>query len=180
VSKWWQNCDVWVNYAFKTCGISFLNLCLGTRQEESSGGDQSLHHPVPGQRGLSDQCLSQQCAAAVGYSGFTAAQDGVLHQPYLSGQTWALKHQQNTTRSSLPSMLWFNGSQLVDRQPLLLLATFDTVKNVASGYLLLLWIQNLNRILILNYRVTENSVKKSCKCSYWYTGLNLNSLSGTI
>lgn len=36
---------------------SVLSL-LGSRQEEGPGGDQGLHHPVSGQCGLPDQCLS--------------------------------------------------------------------------------------------------------------------------
>lgn len=36
---------------------SVLSL-LGSRQEEGPGGDQGLHHSVPGQCGLPDQCLS--------------------------------------------------------------------------------------------------------------------------
>lgn len=58
----------------------------GSRQEEGPGGDQGLHHPVPGQRGLPDQRLSEQCAAAAGHPGLATATHGVLHQPHLPGQ----------------------------------------------------------------------------------------------
>ncbi len=60
--------------------------CTGPGQEESSGGDQSLYHPVPGQRGLPDQCLSQQCTPAAGHPGLAAPPHGVLHQPHLTGR----------------------------------------------------------------------------------------------
>lgn len=68
--------------------LSHSSLCTGPGQKESSGGDQSLHHPVPGQRGLPDQCLSQQCTAAAGHPGLAAAAHGVLHQPHLPGQKY--------------------------------------------------------------------------------------------
>lgn len=69
----------------------------GPGQKESSGGDQSLHHPVPGQRGLPDQCLSQQCTAAAGHPGLAAAAHGVLHQPHLPGRKYTQIHTTNRT-----------------------------------------------------------------------------------
>ena len=58
----------------------------GPGQEEGPGGDQGVHHPVPGQRGLPDQRPGQQRAAAPGHPGLAAPTHGVLHQPHLPGQ----------------------------------------------------------------------------------------------
>lgn len=80
----------------------FFSLSLpGSRQEEGPGGDQSLHHSVSGQRGLPDQCLSKQCAAAAGYSSLATTTHGIVHQPHLPGThhnrfgicAWDLNHQ---------------------------------------------------------------------------------------
>lgn len=73
--------------------------CTGPGQEESSGGDQSLHHPVPGQCGLPDQCLSQQCTTAAGHPGLAAAAHGVLHQPHLPGQKYTQIHTHHSPYS---------------------------------------------------------------------------------
>lgn len=72
-----------------TCAIVILS---GPGQEKSPGGDQSLHYTVPGQCGLPDQCLSQQCAPAAGHPGLSAAADGVLHQPHLPGEELTQTH----------------------------------------------------------------------------------------
>lgn len=81
-------------------------LYAGPGQEESTGGDQSLHHSVPGQRGLPDQCLSQQCAAAAWHSSLAAAAHGVLHQPHLSGQKYTQMHAYRR-----PKQLYWAASQ---------------------------------------------------------------------
>ena len=60
-----------------------------SRQAACPGGDQELHHPVSGQRGLPDQHSSQQCAADAGHPGLAAATHGVLHQPHLTGRSTA-------------------------------------------------------------------------------------------
>lgn len=82
----------------------------GSRQKESPGGDQGLHHPVPGQRGLPNQRLSQQRATAAGHSGLTTATYGVVHQSHLPGTTTTtapLRHSH-----SIPKRLKKRGSKL--------------------------------------------------------------------
>lgn len=75
------DCDVILTVAGGFHLVHPVCLCLspGTGQEESAGGDQSLHHAVPGQRGVPDQCLSQQCAATTGHPGLATASHGVFY-----------------------------------------------------------------------------------------------------
>lgn len=105
-------CDMNVTWILSQLLFFFfspIDLITGPGQEESSGGDQSLHHSVPGQRSLPDQCLSQQCTAAAGHPGITAAAHGVLHQPHFSGQRSAAiwKHSCNKWWPTFPTSLFY-------------------------------------------------------------------------
>lgn len=55
------------------------------RQGASPGGDEELHHPVSGQRGVPHQHAGQQCAADAGHPGLAAPPHGKLRQPHFTG-----------------------------------------------------------------------------------------------